>query len=814
MKRLMTGIVTSVTLSAVFVFGCKSNMTALQSEMPTNVKSGFNGEYVLESVKVLAEDLDTAAVGKAIASATKDIFKGNANSEQSLPITISVGRDIADANGGIAKVNNLLAFCTLTIWPWVNAEEYTYTIKAHSVVGDHEIKFKVIDRSWFGLSPFAVIPVPGWADERGDTTGVLNFHIEQIAIAAREACSDIPMDYRAFLQNKPRYMAKIDYERSEAAWHTFAKTGNAKALDALTNKEVKKAHQAELMAAFNDVNGAVAKKTILGLIDRDYWLNAVDQKPLAKIYRDGCYLLAPDEQKRIGDMISDEKILVSMVMPPSASESRAEESKIRELKERMYNAKGEYEDANKAAFYNQGREALEDRRKAGVAKAEWHRLEAEVRKAETYGSDILFVTNDAARAALYGRIRDTTVFKKMLDATNARDGWAGDPIFGTPDKFLPILQSMPEEKAEEFALGGLKGYDVYKWNHQKFRPLEIAAALAGKTKNPNIRITLAFSVLENIEWVHQKCREEPMYSWGTQDKSAAERIVAMFAPLTEDEKVEIISMGNYAWRGLVGGISADAAGKVLSSGRRLPESLEEKLAEMVPGEKIDLKMYNAIKSDAARKTLAAKMPERVKMAMKEGLANAFMVVMGKAKEAARNTFELDGFYLGMDWEDMKIVFAHQFPNYEIKERRDDNGEYKLVISEQGSPFCWAGKDRKVYQFNFGKKLLKKWYKYDASTIRDWAKAYSREHGTDLKLDFINRSDDVYLPNAMLQLEPYHVSLHQEIWTYKNGMKNYRLTYFGEREFGGGSSIAKAAAHDKYSFITASEGTFRAAIEND
>ena len=91
----------------------------------------------------------------------------------------------------------------------------------------------------------------------------------------------------------------------------------------------------------------------------------------------------------------------------------------------------------------------------------------------------------------------------------------------------------------------------------------------------------------------------------------------------KDEKVEIIGMGKYAWRGLLNGISAEAASKVLSSGRELSENLEENLAEMVSSEKIDLKMYNAVRSDTARKTLAAKMPESVKMAMKAGLANAF-----------------------------------------------------------------------------------------------------------------------------------------------------------------------------------------------
>lgn len=67
----------------------------------------------------------------------------------------------------------------------------------------------------------------------------------------------------------------------------------------------------------------------------------------------------------------------------------------------------------------------------------------------------------------------------------------------------------------------------------------------------------------------------------------------------------------------------------------------------------------------------------------------------------------------MTMDEAKAVYMHYFTELKAEEKRDDDGEYKLVVSDQGSPFCLADKDRKVYQFNFGKKMLKKWYKYSS-----------------------------------------------------------------------------------------------------
>ena len=113
-------------------------------------------------------------------------------------------------------------------------------------------------------------------------------------------------------------------------------------------------------------------------------------------------------------------------------------------------------------------------------------------------------------------------------------------------------------------------------------------------------------------------------------------------------------------------------------------------------------------------------------------------------------------------------------------------------------------------------MLKKWYKYNAGTIRAWAKAYSKEHSIDMELEFLNRDGEVYMPNAMLEAQRYNVSLHQETWQWKNAMKDYRIMYFGEPKieaFGGGP-LAKAAAEDKYAAISADAGTLRVQIEKD
>jgi len=202
------------------------------------------------------------------------------------------------------------------------------------------------------------------------------------------------------------------------------------------------------------------------------------------------------------------------------------------------------------------------------------------------------------------------------------------------------------------------------------------------------------------------------------------------------------------------------------------------------------------------------------------MEKAFKDICTKAKDASKNTFELDGFYLGMTFDDMKVVFSHHFPSLQIKEAIDGEGkdaDHVIYVPGQRSPFCYASvSDKKVYQFNFGKKLLKKWYQYDVQTPMEWAHAYERETKIDMKYKSVEKDTTVYEPGGS---DSYRVWFHQESYQYKHNTKEYRLTYFGEEkdftfEGGLGGAIIKELAAPRFRYVRGDPGSLRARIERD
>lgn len=413
----------TTVIATTLMFGCKSNMTALQSEMSSNVKDALKGSYVLESVKVAAEDIDATAVSKAVFAASKDIFRGNTNNKQSLPVTISVTCSKTGANGGIATINNVLALCTLTIWPCVDADEYTYTVNARSVVGEHEVNFKVLNRSWFGLSPFAIIPVPGWADERGEESELVKFHIAQIAAWSKEACANLPTDYQTFMKEQPKYLEKIDQERSEAAYVSFVATKKAEALNGLTNEMVKKTHQNDLVAAFKNTGDTEVKSAILKKLTDDsfqklpydatlipYWKKIKNERVLALIYRAGFDSLTDTDRMELAGRISSDNILTEMITAPSLRELRAEEQRKSELSKEL---REKISEATKMGEnFKRFRRTQEEAKKYFAQAAQF---QSQLDALNDTKVDSLFVTNANARSILYSKINPATLVKLAND---------------------------------------------------------------------------------------------------------------------------------------------------------------------------------------------------------------------------------------------------------------------------------------------------------------------------------------------------------------------------------------------------------------
>lgn len=560
-----------------------------------------------------------------------------------------------------------------------------------------------------------------------------------------------------------------------------------------------------------------------------YWKKITDQKTLAKIYRDGCGTFPQEDLKAIAEKIDDEAILGEMVIPPPGRETAMaqynRENEIfklsNEIKELCNKAEERNKDANRAKKNWDLREEKRARQEAYNLLAQITQIQKRLDLMKNSPVTGLYVTNRIAQAALYGRIKNADVFGRIATATDEYDR----PLFKTCEQLMPIIEKMPEDKALEFALVKLEGFGINQWSDRT--PLELAASIAGRAKDSKTRVRLADAAFGKIESIKDECRNSRnfMVSWDDEDKEIAAKYAAKF-PLSEDEKAEILAKGGLAARRVAEIAGEETARKALMSGCSLGRELEEQLVAKIPADKIDLSLYESVKPGVAKAALYEKMPESMKDAAEASLEKSFAAVEAKAKAATGETFELDGFYLGMSLDDLETVLAYHFPRLGFTECRDDDGyekekgfgkDFMIVFSSKNNPFCRASaKDRKVYCINFDKYIIANWCKYNAATPRTWAQSFGKEHGVRMEYSPLSKEVTVATGNGgLLDMSFRQISLHQETWQYKDAAKKYRLTYFGKPEIIGG--MGRLLGGDGWEKLcregAAPEGTLRAEIED-
>jgi len=420
-----------------------------------------------------------------------------------------------------------------------------------------------------------------------------------------------------------------------------------------------------------------------------YWKKITDQKTLAKIYRDGCGTFPQEDLKAIAEKIDDEAILGEMVIPPPGRETamaqRNRENEIfklsNEIKELRNKAEERNKDANRAKKNWDLREEKRARQEAYNLLAQITQIQKRLDLMKNSPVTGLYVTNRIAQAALYGRIKNADVFGRIATATDEYDR----PLFKTREQLIPILEKMPEDKALEFALGKLKSFGIYQLGNDDLVPLEIAVSLAGVAKESKTRVRLAVEAFGRIESIKDECKKDFRYNWRDSSEKFAREYAESF-PLSEDEKAEILAMGSLAGRRVVEIAGEETARKALMSGGSLGRELEEQLVAKIPAEKIDLPLYESVKPSAAKAALYKKMPKSMKDAAMASLEKSFAAIEAKAKAATGETFELDGFYLGMSLDDLETVLAYHFPRLGFTECRDDDGyekDYPLPIIMDG-----------------------------------------------------------------------------------------------------------------------------------
>lgn len=526
-KIVVAGTALSLAVSAIGISclsGCKSSMTALNSEMPNAVNGSLKGEFVLEQVKVNAEGIGVDAIRAAVQkdSVARSVFNGKVESKDALPINISVDCVSKEANGGIASVNNVFAFCTLTFWPWVSANENEYTVTASSVVGSHQVKFKMIDRSWTGLSPFAILPVPGWSDERGDEAELKQFHAAQIAVAAKEACANLPSDYATFKKDQPKYLEMISQSRSEAAFTTFLAAGTAKAkVDALTkmvNGTIIAKHQNDLISAFKSISDGSVREGILtklndGSFDElpydpvliSYWPKLGNSRLLAMVYRDGYAKLSEADRKNLVAKITDDAVLAEMVTAPSRDALREAQNKREkqqyELKDKIAELQREAENhkeyAKNASDNLRFSEAKREKKEAEKCMAQVAALQKKLSGAGVDKDEGLYVKDAKARVTLY-QVMKADAIKKLADAIMAT-------------------------------------HKLSDWNSKDISALESVADMSTAVADKNVAAEIAIALACKVDSYRRECKSSYSYRWGEEDKQQWASLKKKITPALSDD---------------------------------------------------------------------------------------------------------------------------------------------------------------------------------------------------------------------------------------------------------------------------------------
>ena len=496
--------------------------------------------------------------------------------------------------------------------------------------------------------------------------------------------------------------------------------------------------------------------------------NGVDfDMTLACLYRDRANELSDEDRRLLISGITSQEIVTRMISPPTQEELRKRD----ELK-RLDNQISQ--DKKMLLSYMRARDKEgRDECLASIAesKKERDKLVKSIKPT-------LFVTNDAARAAIYAHADDKT----LVDIAK---------------------KSIEEQKMDN-------------WFNGRCAEFNAAFETAKHIKDSMTAADVCSDILCKMEEWRNHAKNSFAYSWGGAEEQNFKKILQDWGGKLSDKAiVGLLASGKKGSAAAVVMLSSPAA---LSEAFGKVDSAEARkgIASKMPSSEITAEMCANEKDQEVRGILLDRAEGKTKDEYSQLMKVNGEKLIAAAKSKSVETFELGGFYLGMAFDDVGKLVAYYYPEWKLLSKRDDDGDYVLYVPNQNSPLCFADKNGTVYQFNFGKKMLKKWYGFDVQTPEEWVRAFSRQHKIDMRYTRIEKT-----VNATYGFETIGSAFfHQETWQYKYNSKGYRITYFGKRETANfsGDMIRKGLVDDavraQTRYMSADEGTLRAAKEED
>lgn len=495
------------------------------------------------------------------------------------------------------------------------------------------------------------------------------------------------------------------------------------------------------------------------------WRNIEDAKILARMFKDSIGVLSEVEQKELAMKLVTKgfpRDSLFLYRLNYADESRArdierEESNCREkLKRAEAKAKAYYEKASQRYLLSR-QKALEKAKDIDAEVAELRRKLSALDTKRNFDHEKLFIFNSKLREILCA-----AVCEKMSDE---------DIVKGIAGYFKVI-----------------KDHNYYNNDEKKTKDLMAFARLANglKLKTAEARQALCAEVVEEINPHYQS---DAVRAWvGVVGEEALTQY------LTSKQCTRDVEMLKLLFHEIKDGKNALALYKRRNVGAR------KILASRLSQDDITVELYSKEKDSDVREILASRAPHiSGKLAELDKKRFEKMIKDGEANER----HVLAGFYLGMPVDDAMVLLKYYFPNEKFF-----LDPKVWVIHRDGifmndaleMPVCRKKSDGKVWQLNFTKAMLRKLKNYDVQTYGEWAAAYGKEHNINMRFKRISGTlkytKELVIDSSGVRERTAHESfwgmnggntrsversMHviQETYQYRNNMKGYTITFFGE-----------------------------------
>lgn len=409
-------------------------------------------------------------------------------------------------------------------------------------------------------------------------------------------------------------------------------------------------------------------------------------------------------------------------------------------------------------------------RKAAITKLENQLVLADIAKTDGYRD---------VRIAAVNMISDQAM---LIEIAQMEKGKYQDEVLEAAFARVDIAKAIKSIAESEIAAFVISGIEKFKDNYgsERFKQdiisLRKAVELFKVCQSDANKADLLFAVLSRLADIRKTCKSDMNLrsAWG--DEFASELLSSI-----KDEKMELVIKAvllrnSTGWDWIIDWISQETASEVLSAKAIKSEALEIALAKLVPPETITPEIYANAQHDKTKNILHERMPKSVLKAIDKANEEHYQKLLAKAEENGKDTFCLKGFYLGMPVEDAKELVRYYLPTSNVVITKKNNIEIDV---EHGGDmdftpmyFCQSDNDGRVCLFNFDKRFLRQWFRYDVQNYREWAVAFGREFNIPF------RQKDTKGKFSWKYIE---IRVTQEVYSYKHNINGYVVSFFGEKD---------------------------------